>query len=100
MAPLTIAQILILATITEAVTEYLFSSIPTLDKYIKYFAVLVGVVIAFSFNADLFASIGLTAVVPVVSKTLTGILISRGAGVVNDLLSSLYSFAKKREVKE
>lgn len=81
-----IAKILTLATVNEALTEYLFSDIPAFEKHIKKLSMLVGIGIAVLFGIDLFPLLGLTPVYPIASTVLTGVLISRGSNIINTLI--------------
>ena len=46
----------------------------------------VGVLVALTYSLDFFAMIGLEARIPFVGAVLTGLIISRGANVVNDVI--------------
>jgi len=84
-----------LAWLVEAFVEYfvgkLADQFPKLGAYkwvLPYVAVVVAVPLAFFYTIDLITLI--TGADPTwVGITLTGLLISRGAGVVNDFLSFL-----------
>ena len=52
-------------------------------------SMLLGVLIALSFNIDLFAVAGIEAVIPFVGVVLTGVLLSRGSNYIFDLLSAI-----------
>lgn len=86
---------MLLAAATEAVSEYMFSGIPRLEKGIKYLSALVGVGIAILFKADLFLTLGIESISPIASQVLTGIIISRGSNLLNTLLQSVYKLQKK-----
>lgn len=81
-----ILKILTLATVNEALTEYLFSEIPAFEKHIKRLAMVVGILVALLFQADLFPILGLEPIYPIASTILTGVLISRGSNVLNNLI--------------
>ncbi len=80
------STILVLAVVVEATTEYIFGGIPAVATHMKKMSLLVGVLVALAFQADLFPLLGITAVSPVVSQIFTGVLISRGSNILNDLL--------------
>ena len=52
-------------------------------------ALVIGLLIAFVTSCDIFQLINIPVVIPYVGIVLTGILISRGANFVHDLLSKL-----------
>lgn len=84
-----LAALLFLASLTEAITERLFGPLVELQPYLAWIATAVGVVVALVFNVDLFALVGIHAVIPYGGVILTGILIGRGSNYVNDLVSTL-----------
>lgn len=49
-------------------------------------AMVGGLIVSFGFHLDLFAAVGITTDVPFISTILTGIIISRGANYVWDLI--------------
>jgi len=94
-----IAQILILATIGEAVWETLkmvWQKEALADSRgkinpDKIGALAVAVLIAFGAKIDLFILVGVPLSIPYLGYVLTGVLISRGSGFVHDLLTNLKS---------
>lgn len=83
----TFALILALVIIVEALIEYFGGPIPSVYK--PYAAALLGILLCLAYGADLLALLGYQAAIPFVGNTLTGLLISRGANVFNDLVSRL-----------
>lgn len=94
-----IGQILILAAIGEAVWETLkmvWQKEALADSKgkinpDKIGALAVAILIAFGARIDLFTLVGVPLSIPYLGYVLTGILISRGAGFVHDLLTNLKS---------
>lgn len=90
MTPLSgIAAILALATISEALIEYLGTALPSQIK--PYVAAALGVLLCLAYQADLLALLGLTARVPLVGSVLTGLLVGRGSNFVNAIWERLTS---------
>jgi divalent metal cation (Fe/Co/Zn/Cd) transporter len=83
----TFGIILILVVIVEALIEYFGTPIPS--AYKPYVAAVVGVLLCLGYGADLLAALGYPAGLPYVGTVLTGLLISRGSNVFNDLVSRL-----------
>lgn len=54
--------------------------------------ILVAVVVAVNYGLDLFSALGLEGQIPVIGAVLTGVIISRGANYVADLLKVLTNF--------
>lgn len=90
-----ITKLILLATVTEAATEYVFSGIPRLANILKWLSALVGMGVAVLFQADLFLTLGIESVSPLASQLLTGIIISRGSNLLNTLLQSVYKLEQK-----
>ena len=88
-----VISIVVFAIIAQVVVERLkplFTG--PVAKYFQpaYVAFVVSVFIAIVFHVDLFAVLGLKIYAdPIVAYVLTGIIISGGANVVNDLFKSI-----------
>ena len=86
--------ILMLAVTVEALVEY-GKSIALAAKgnwkaaVLQLAAVAAGVGLCLAANADLFATLKLDLAVPWLGQVLTGILISRGANYLSDLVGKL-----------
>lgn len=83
-----IAQLVIIAFLVEAVWETLKMTWQEgkLSKD-RVGALVVGLVIAFTMNVDLFVAIGLSPVLNYVGVIATGILISRGGNYIHDFVN-------------
>ena len=90
-----IVLILVMAIVVEALVEYgksigkAFSdgSVKTAVTYLV--AIAVGITLCFAAGCDLFTAVGVTFGWPWLGKTLTGIIISRGANYVSDFVKKL-----------
>lgn len=58
-------------------------------------ALIISIIISVATQLDIFAILNFGIVVPFIGSFLTGILISRGANVVHDLLSKIEEITKK-----
>ncbi len=56
--------------------------------------IFLGLVIALNYNIDVFQLAGMEGQVPYVGAVLTGLIMSRGANIVNDLIDRLNSWRK------
>jgi hypothetical protein len=100
-----ITGILVLATLAEALVEYLFSTIIKAgqandmepepagaldgrDLALRYTAAFVGVCLCIIYQADLFQAFGLFPPWPWVGWVITGLLIGRGSNFVHDFAST------------
>lgn len=86
--------LVVVAILAEAVWEILKNLIPsTSDKVWSYInlvgSLLVGVLVAFVADVNIFALLGIDLKWPVVGVVLTGILISRGSNYIHDLVGKL-----------
>lgn len=57
--------------------------------------IVLGVVVAIGYNADLFALFGLTSTIPLLGCVLTGVLLSRGSNYIFDLVKQLQGYQVK-----
>ena len=85
-----VTQLIIIAILVEALTE-VFKSIfkdGRLDKS-SILSIVIGLILAFTINLDLFVAIGLVPTIPFIGVVATGLLISRGANFVHDTMSKV-----------
>ena len=97
-----VTGILVLATIAEAIVEYLVA--PIMDARgpnstepktaldwpalaLRYFAALIGIALCITYRVDLLAFFNLTSPWPWVGWVITGILIGRGSNFIHDFAS-------------
>jgi hypothetical protein len=78
-----IAAIFVLATLVEAIVEYLFVPVPTLYK--PYAAAALAVAVCVAYGADLPHALGLPYV-PYVGSVVTGLVAGRGANYLADIM--------------
>jgi hypothetical protein len=100
----TLTGIFLLATLTEALTEYLvkpwlkladgpdpqpmdYKTQAALDLLTRYAAAGLGVLLCLAYNADLLQLAGLACPWPWIGPVITGILAGRGANFVHDFAS-------------
>lgn len=57
--------------------------------------IVLGIVVAIGYNADLFALFGLTSTIPLLGCVLTGVLLSRGSNYIFDLIKQLQGYQSK-----
>lgn len=82
--------IVILAFLVEAVVDTIeLLYVEGKIQLPKVLAIVVGVIIAFAVNLDVFTILKVNNNIPIVGVILTGILISRGGNFVNDLFDRL-----------
>jgi hypothetical protein len=90
-----LAGILLLATLTESLVEYLIAPVadglkeskPWHTLILRYIAALVGIALCAVYRADLLAMLGLVSPWPWVGWVVTGFIIGRGANFVHDFAS-------------
>lgn len=68
-------------------------------SYDRVGAVFFAELIAIGANIDFLAAVGLPIYIPYVGRILTGLLISRGANFVHDLLGNLNNIQQKTKTK-
>lgn len=57
--------------------------------------IVLGIIVAVGYNADLFALFGLTSTIPLLGCVLTGVLLSRGSNYIFDLVKQLQGYQTK-----
>lgn len=84
------AQLIVVAILVEAIWENI-KMIYDKDKFnISMIGSLVlGIIVCVVFKIDIFPIVGLNAAIPFIGSIFTGIIVSRGANFVNDLLKRL-----------
>lgn len=90
------ASLIILAMLGEAIWETLKMIWQDGKACIdKIGAVLVGLLLCIGTGTDIMEMVGVPMKIPYVGTILTGILISRGANFVHDILTSINNFQQK-----
>ena len=88
--------IILMAIVVEGVVTYVKEWF--VDKKVAWqqiLAVVLGVVVAIGYSADLFALFGLASIIPYLGSVLTGVLIARGSNYIFDLIKILQSYTTK-----
>ena len=78
------------AIIAEALITY--TKLLVIDRRVQWQLIAgmcIGILVAVGYGIDLFALIGLPAAIPYIGTVLSGILISRGANYIYDLLGKI-----------
>lgn len=63
-------------------------------------ALIVGLLLAFGSSLDIMAVVGVPIIVPYLGTVLTGILISRGANFVHDIMSSISNLKQYTDISK
>lgn len=87
----TILGAFVLAILIEGTLTYLFgeSNEEGHRPEIRYISLALGVVMAFLYQIDILASVGVGSVWPLVGYITTGLIIGRGSNYVNDFLTRI-----------
>jgi hypothetical protein len=90
-----IIQVLLLAAVCEAIWETLKMTWQTGKISVdRIGALVVGIGISVAAGIDFFVLLDIPLSIPVLGSVLTGILTSRGANFIHDLLTTIDSFKK------
>jgi len=92
--------IIVLAIVIEGITEYFKQAIPGLKDrtwLILVMTIVLGIVSAIAFNADIFYVLGFESRIPLIGCVLTGVLCARGSNYIYDLIGKLTE-VKEKEV--
>lgn len=89
---LPIAIILFFAAQVEAIVEYFIAPFFAKDVdfhalSLRWISAVVGIVVAFFAGLNMYAVLGITLQFPIFGIIMTGIVISRGANYVNDVIT-------------
>lgn len=99
----TIVPIMLGAVLVEAVVTAITAVVDAVRagtfaaSYKPLVALVIGVGVGVLYGLDLFAGVGLQTQVPYVGAVLSGIILSRGANYVYDVIASLNAYRKKTE---
>lgn len=98
-----IILIAIASVIVKQAVDIFKGVLPENSKSNFFASVALGILVALTFSLDLFVAMGYVAAFPYVGTVLTGILISQGSNVFNDLWEDireiLHSIKDKSEVQ-
>lgn len=84
--------IIVVAIVIETIAELCKQWFPVLSQQewaIRLTTILLGVLVAFTYSADLFAALGMTASIPHVGIILTGVLTAGGSNIVFDIINRI-----------
>lgn len=76
--------ILILASLNEAIIEYLFGNLASLKPYLNLIGLTLSILLTFLFQISIFSFVGLQTNSPALDFLFTGIIISRISNFIND----------------
>ena len=68
-------------------------------SYKKIGAIILSIAVCISAKLDLFSILGITMVVPYVGEIVTGLVVSRGSGVVNSLIEKLMQLRSSKSTQ-
>lgn len=89
-------KLIILAFVVEAIVTYTKQVV--IDKKVQWFVILamgLGILVCYAFEVDFFTAFGMHSRVIFLTYVLSGLLISRGAGVLFDLIEKIGEIKSK-----
>lgn len=85
--------IILMAVVVEGVVTYVKEwFVNKTVAWQQIFAVVLGVLVAVGYDADLFALFGLASNIPFLGCVLTGVLIARGSNYIFDLIKQIQGY--------
>jgi len=81
--------IMLAAVLVEAVINVIKNAKELYKDWRYWIALVVGVAVAIAYDIDLFRSVGLETEIQFVGAALTGVIVSRGANYVSDILKKI-----------
>ncbi len=92
----TIGTLAVLAILTEFLTEMIKDNIPYADRIPgKWIAAALGILICYLTDNGLLEIVGGYSKIPTLDYFITGLIISRGSGVIHELIDSLIGFSRR-----
>ena len=86
----------LMAIVIEGVITYIKEIVVNKNvMWQQVLGIVLGIVVAIGYNADLFALFGLTSTIPLLGCVLTGVLLSRGSNYIFDLVKQLQGYQTK-----
>lgn len=86
-------SIIVMAIVVESVVDIIKDVfVNKTVMWQKIVSIVLGIVVAIGFGVDLFAMFGLTSTIPYLGTVLSGLLMSRGANYINDILAKITSY--------
>ena len=88
--------LVLMAVVIEGVITYIKEIFVNKNvMWQQVLGIVLGIVVAIGYNADLFALFGLTSTIPLLGCVLTGVLLSRGSNYIFDLVKQLQGYQTK-----
>jgi hypothetical protein len=92
----TLGTLAALAVMTEFLTEMIKDHIPFSDQIPgKWIAAALGILFCYLTDYGLLANVGGYIRIPYLDYFITGLIISRGSGVIHELTDSLIGFSRR-----
>jgi hypothetical protein len=92
----TLGTLAALAMMTEFLTEMIKDNIPYADRIPgKWIAAALGILICVLTDKGLLTIVGGYSRVPYLDYFITGLIISRGSGVIHELIDSIIGFSRR-----
>ena len=86
-------SIIVMAIVVESVVDIIKDVfVNKTVMWQKIVSIVLGIVVAIGFGVDLFAMFGLTSTIPYLGTVLSGLLMSRGANYISDILAKITSY--------
>ena len=81
-----------IAIVVETITEYIKKAFPVVANstgIIFLITAILGIASAIAFNADIFASLGFTSIIPFFGCVITGLVCAGGSNIVYDIIDRI-----------
>lgn len=86
------------AVVTTQVVDVFKPVLPEVNKISFYLSVVIGIVVAFSLNVDIFVTLGFAPAVPFIGVIFAGLIMSQGANLVHDFVKKIKGIQEPVEV--
>jgi fatty acid desaturase len=94
-----VTTLVLLAVVVEQVVGIIKSAFPKVrNSYSALAAMLVGITLCISTRVGVLSALNVPIAFPIVDYIISGLLISRGANLIHDLLHGFSNYARNRTV--
>ena len=93
-------SIMAVSVVVEGLVSY--AKMLVVDRKIEWqivVAVALGVIFAIAYGIDIFAMLGMNSIIPYFGNVMSGVLMSRGANYIFDMLKSVRTFTEQHKAE-
>ncbi len=90
------SAIVLIAALVEALTEIIKKVLPFLKAdYLPAVSAVLGIILCITTQTGILEMVQTAVHIPILDYILTGILISRGSGIIHDIIDLTHNYARR-----